>query len=199
VWSTGADYGEFGGVSVETYVKDPPVNRVKSDALVAYEMNGAPLAPEHGFPARLVVPGFYGTNSVKWLTRMTLAEARAPGPFTTRWYNDPVEDDRASARGRTVPVWAIAPQSVIVAPAPTRPLLGFVQLAWRSPRCRSRARNRRSGLLIGGRASWTSSRRLPQAAMIWQFLLPSSNVHRPPNANASQLEGVTGSLRICQR
>jgi hypothetical protein len=70
---------------------------------------------------------------------------------------------------------------------------------WRSPRCRSRARNRRSGLLIGGRASWTSSRRLPQAAMIWQFLLPSLNVHRPPNANASQREGVTGSLRICRR
>jgi hypothetical protein len=41
---------------------------------------------------------------------------------------------------------------------------------WCSPRCRSRARNRRSGSLIGGRASWTSSRRLPQAAMIWQFL-----------------------------
>jgi len=62
-----------------------------------------------------VVPGFYGTNSVKWLTRITLAETRASGPFTTRWYNDPLEDD---ASGRTAPVWAIAPQSVIVAPAP---------------------------------------------------------------------------------
>jgi DMSO/TMAO reductase YedYZ molybdopterin-dependent catalytic subunit len=118
VWSTGADYGDFGGVSVEAYVKDMPVDRVKSDVLIAYEMNGEPLAPEHGFPARLVVPGFYGTNSVKWLTRVTLAEERASGPFTTRWYNDPVQDDRESASGRTVPVWAIAPQSVIVAPAP---------------------------------------------------------------------------------
>jgi DMSO/TMAO reductase YedYZ molybdopterin-dependent catalytic subunit len=118
VWSTGADYGEFGGVGVDAYVKDMPVERVKSDVLVVYEMNGEPLTPEHGFPARLVVPGFYGTNSVKWLTRVTLAEARAPGPFTTRWYNDPVEDDRASASDRSVPVWRIAPQSVIVAPAP---------------------------------------------------------------------------------
>jgi len=65
-----------------------------------------------------VVPGFYGTNSVKWLTRVTLAEARASGPFTQRWYNDPVRDECGSASGRTVPVWAIAPQSVIVAPAP---------------------------------------------------------------------------------
>jgi DMSO/TMAO reductase YedYZ molybdopterin-dependent catalytic subunit len=118
VWSTGADYGDFAGVSVEAYVKDMPVDRVNSDVLIAYEMNGESLTPEHGFPARLVVPGFYGTNSVKWLTRVTLAEERASGPFTKRWYNDPVQDERASASGRTVPVWAIAPQSVIVAPSP---------------------------------------------------------------------------------
>jgi DMSO/TMAO reductase YedYZ molybdopterin-dependent catalytic subunit len=117
VWSTGADYGAFGGVSVDAYVKDLPVERLHSDVLIAYEMNGAPLEPEHGFPARLVVPGFYGTNSVKWLTRLSLARERAAGPFTTRWYNDPAADDRGSAPGRTTPVWAIAPQSVIVAPA----------------------------------------------------------------------------------
>jgi DMSO/TMAO reductase YedYZ molybdopterin-dependent catalytic subunit len=116
VWSTGADYGEFGGVCIEAYVKDLPLDRVNSDVLIAYEMNGAPLAPEHGFPARLVVPGFYGTNSVKWLTRVMLGGERASGPFTTRWYNDPVEAD-TSAKGRTVPVWTIAPQSVIVVPA----------------------------------------------------------------------------------
>jgi DMSO/TMAO reductase YedYZ molybdopterin-dependent catalytic subunit len=118
VWSTGADYGDFSGVSVDAYVKDLPIERVTSDVLLAYEMNGEPLTPEHGFPVRLVVPGFYGTNSVKWLTRMALAEDRAPGPFTTRWYNDPVPDDAAFASGRTAPVWAIAPQSIIVAPAP---------------------------------------------------------------------------------
>jgi DMSO/TMAO reductase YedYZ molybdopterin-dependent catalytic subunit len=115
LWSVGADYGEFGGVSVDAYAKDLPLDRIKSDVVVAYEMNGAPLTPEHGFPARLVVPGFYGTNSVKWLTRMTLAATRASGPFTTRWYNEPLDD---GSSGRTAPVWAIAPQSVIVAPAP---------------------------------------------------------------------------------
>jgi sulfane dehydrogenase subunit SoxC len=104
-------------VSVDAYVKDLPIERVTSEVLVAYEMNGEPLAPEHGFPARLLVPGFYGTNSVKWLTRVTLAQARAGGPFTTRWYNDPVEDG-GKKNAATAPVWAIAPQSVIVAPAP---------------------------------------------------------------------------------
>jgi DMSO/TMAO reductase YedYZ molybdopterin-dependent catalytic subunit len=118
VWSTGADYGEFGGVSVDCYVKDLPLARLASDVLIACEMNGAPLKAEHGFPARLVVPGFYGTNSVKWLTRVTLAAERACGPFTTRWYNDPVPEAAGSASGRTAPVWAIPPQSVIVEPAP---------------------------------------------------------------------------------
>lgn len=118
IWATGADFGEFGGVRVNAYVKDFPIKRVRSDVLVAYEMNGAPLLPEHGFPARLVIPGFYGTNSVKWLTGLTLAERRASSPFTTRWYNDPVPGIDGRVSGTTTPVWSIAPQSVIVAPEP---------------------------------------------------------------------------------
>ena len=69
IWSYGADFGEFGGVAVDAYVKDLPIARVTDDVLIAYEMNGSALPAEHGFPARLLVPGFYGTNSVKWLTR----------------------------------------------------------------------------------------------------------------------------------
>jgi DMSO/TMAO reductase YedYZ molybdopterin-dependent catalytic subunit len=118
VGSYGADYGEFGGVVVDAYVKDLPIARVAEDVLIAYQMNGGELPAEHGFPARLVVPGFYGTNNVKWLTRITLAESRAPGPFTTRWYNDPVVDGFGRETGETTPVWSIAPESVIVSPAP---------------------------------------------------------------------------------
>jgi len=118
-WSRGADYGSFGGLEHEAYVKDLPLARVPCDVLIAYELNGAPLPAEHGFPARLVVPGFYGTNSVKWLTQITLADTRAGGAFTTRWYNDPVTDDEDPDRkAGTVPVWSVAPESVIVAPAP---------------------------------------------------------------------------------
>jgi DMSO/TMAO reductase YedYZ molybdopterin-dependent catalytic subunit len=118
VWSYGADFGEFEGVAIDAYVKDLPMARLEADVLVAYEMNSDALPAEHGFPARLVVPGFYGTNSVKWLTRMTLAESRASGPFTTRWYNDPVLDDAGGKTGDTKTVWSIAPESLIVSPAP---------------------------------------------------------------------------------
>jgi sulfane dehydrogenase subunit SoxC len=122
VWSSGADYGSFQGIRCDAYVKDLPLDRVAADVLVAYEMNGAPLRPENGYPARLVVPGFYGTNSVKWLTRLTLADVRATGPFTTRWYNDDVRDASGQPTGATIPVWAIAPESVIVSPAPDQAL-----------------------------------------------------------------------------
>ncbi|HXW29703.1 MAG TPA: molybdopterin-dependent oxidoreductase [Xanthobacteraceae bacterium] len=117
VWAQGADHGAFDGIAVDAYVKDFPIERAAADVLIAYELNGAPLPAEHGFPARLMIPGYYGTNSVKWLMRLTLAEGRARGPFTTRWYNDPVRDADGRDTGRTAPVWAIAPESVIVAPA----------------------------------------------------------------------------------
>jgi DMSO/TMAO reductase YedYZ molybdopterin-dependent catalytic subunit len=112
VWSRGIDEGEFGGVNCGAYLKDIPIERASGDVLLAYEMNGTELLPEHGYPLRLVVPGFYGTNSVKWLCQIDLAPTRAPGPFTTTWYNDRTDDNQ------TRPVWSIAPQSVIVWPAP---------------------------------------------------------------------------------
>jgi DMSO/TMAO reductase YedYZ molybdopterin-dependent catalytic subunit len=46
----------------------------RPEVLLAYEMNGAPLAPQHGFPLRLLVPGWYGMTSVKWLGRITAVD-----------------------------------------------------------------------------------------------------------------------------
>jgi len=122
VWSSGADHGIFEGDSCDAFVKDLPFDRVAADVLIAYEMNGEPLRPENGYPARLVVPGHYGTNSVKWLIRLSLADTRAPGPFTTRWYNDPILDAAGKPTGATTPVGPIAPESVIVSPAPDQTL-----------------------------------------------------------------------------
>ena len=118
LWSHGADSGEFGGVDCGHYLKDLPLSRAAEDVLLAYEMNGYSLLPEHGYPLRLVVPGFYGTNSVKWLRKIELRPERATGLFTTKWYNDSEPD------GSTRPVWEIAPQSNIVWPKPSSQLKG---------------------------------------------------------------------------
>jgi DMSO/TMAO reductase YedYZ molybdopterin-dependent catalytic subunit len=54
--------------------------------LLAYEMNGKPLPPEHGAPLRLIVPGWYGIAWVKWLKRIEVQNARFMGRFMARDY-----------------------------------------------------------------------------------------------------------------
>ena len=49
------------------------------DVLLAYEMNGAPLPPQHGFPVRLIVPGWYGMAHVKWLRAITATDTAFQG------------------------------------------------------------------------------------------------------------------------
>ncbi len=120
VWSRGADYGMYAPTNSynDCYLKDLPLEKALADeVLLATELNGAPLSEEHGAPVRLVVPGYYGTNSVKWLNALRVERMRAGGLFTTRLYND-----RSVEHGvETIsPVWAVAPHSVIVAPAAGR-------------------------------------------------------------------------------
>jgi DMSO/TMAO reductase YedYZ molybdopterin-dependent catalytic subunit len=66
------DRGIEGGVP-QAYERALPVADAER-GLLAYEMNGGPLPPQHGFPLRLVVPGWYGMQNVKWLTRITVLE-----------------------------------------------------------------------------------------------------------------------------
>ena len=122
-WSDGADAGTFAGISAPYFRKDLPLARLPEDVLVATELNDKPLPDRHGGPARLVVPGFYGTNSVKWLWRITLADRRADALFTTRFYNDRLPG------GEMRPVWALAPDSVIVSPAPDAEIRGPVKIS----------------------------------------------------------------------
>ncbi len=54
--------------------------------LLCYEMNGEPLPPEHGFPVRLIAPGWYGVANVKWVTRIEVTNQRWGGRFMARDY-----------------------------------------------------------------------------------------------------------------
>ena len=71
---TGLDRGVEGDVE-QNYERSLPVaEALRDDVLLAYEINGQPLPPQHGFPVRLIVPGWYGMTSVKWLDRITLLD-----------------------------------------------------------------------------------------------------------------------------
>lgn len=146
LWAYGLDSGAYEGLGGGNFQKDMPLERLaQGDVLLAYEINGAPLPPERGYPLRLIVPGYYGTNDVKWLCRLELADRRAGGVFTTTLYNDP--DDEAP--GKTRPVWEAPPNP----PSCRRP-----------PRRCCRASRSRFGAGRGRRAGSRGSRSARMAA-----------------------------------
>jgi DMSO/TMAO reductase YedYZ molybdopterin-dependent catalytic subunit len=67
---TGADRGVEGGVEHDYQRSLARDEAQREEVMLVYEMNGRPLEPQHGFPLRLIVPGWYGMASVKWLTRV---------------------------------------------------------------------------------------------------------------------------------
>src|SRR4051812_4480452 len=67
------------GEEEQRYARSLPLaEALRDEVLLAYDMNGGPLPPQHGFPLRLVVPGWYGMTNVKWLAEIELSQE----PFT---------------------------------------------------------------------------------------------------------------------
>lgn len=123
LWSQGLESGSFAGVSADCFEKDLTMEKaLKPEVLIAYGINGKALDKKRGGPVRLVVPGWFGTNSTKWVYRMTLQDCRASGPFTTKFYN---EVDPTDLTGNSMrPVWMVEPNSMIVRPKPGEILQG---------------------------------------------------------------------------
>jgi DMSO/TMAO reductase YedYZ molybdopterin-dependent catalytic subunit len=98
----GIEHGYERSLSIEDAMRD--------EVLLAYEMNGEPLPPQHGFPLRLVVPGWYGMTSVKWLTWIAAVAEPFEGfqMLAYRYRQDPDEEG--------TPVTRIEPRSLMIPP-----------------------------------------------------------------------------------
>ena len=83
---TGADHGIERGVEQDYTRGLSLADALDPDVLLAHTMNGQPLAPQHGAPLRLLVPGWYGTAQVKWLTRISVLDAPFDGYQNTTAY-----------------------------------------------------------------------------------------------------------------
>jgi DMSO/TMAO reductase YedYZ molybdopterin-dependent catalytic subunit len=64
----------------------PRAKAIQPEVLIAYQMNGRDLSPDHGFPVRAIVPGHYGMASVKWLTRIQAVREPFHGYWQTSDY-----------------------------------------------------------------------------------------------------------------
>lgn len=107
-----------------------PIEKALDDAVIVWGQNGEALRPEQGFPLRLLLPGWEGNTSVKWLQRLELGRE----PWMTRWetskYTDPLPNGKARRFS-----FVMDAKSIITAPAfPTRlPAPGWYPvtgLAW---------------------------------------------------------------------
>jgi len=102
------------------FIRSLPIQKaLHGDVLLAYAMNGERLAPAHGFPLRLVVPGWEGAYSVKWLTHIAASDRDHPGAFVSTSYRVPRYPVLPGALVEvpdTVPIRGLVVKSIITAP-----------------------------------------------------------------------------------
>ena len=107
----GLDRGVEGGEE-QQYERSLTLAEARRDeVLLAYAMNGQPLPPQHGFPLRLIVPGWYGMAHVKWLERITVLTEPFEGYQQAHGYRF-----RQTSDEEGVPVDRIQPRSLMVPP-----------------------------------------------------------------------------------
>ena len=104
---TGLDRGVEGGEE-QSYARSIPLaEALRDDVLLAYELNGVPLPPQHGFPLRLLVPGWYGMTSVKWLARIEVLDEPFDGYQQRQSYRFRQEEDEVGEPVRQIQVRAL--------------------------------------------------------------------------------------------
>ncbi|TMG97070.1 MAG: sulfite oxidase, partial [Betaproteobacteria bacterium] len=113
-FTSGIGTATWRGAGLAAVLKEEEVRKIKTtqnfarsmsvaDAMsphniLCYEMNGAALSPGHGFPLRLIAPGWYGIANVKWLKRIEVLDTRYMGRFMARDYVTLREEQRGSEK-----------------------------------------------------------------------------------------------------
>ena len=84
----------FEGADGSSHTRSIPIEKVLDDTLIAYAMNGEALRPENGYPVRVVIPGWEGNVSVKWLRRIKVADQAWHFRSETAKYTDPIPEGK---------------------------------------------------------------------------------------------------------
>jgi sulfane dehydrogenase subunit SoxC len=119
------------GADASSNGRSIPMDKALDDVLIAFKANGEALRKEHGYPVRLVVPGWEGNMWVKWLRRIEVMDGPVESREETSKYTDVLEN--GVARKWT---WAMDAKSVVTSPSPQSPIthgkgpLVITGLAW---------------------------------------------------------------------
>lgn len=154
-----------------------PLESMPPDTLVALHRNGESLRPEHGWPARLLVPGHEGICNVKWLGRLELADRAAMSRFDTVAYTDLGPDGRALRFSRVMGVKSLVTHPAVGDTVGAGPL-AISGLAWSGA-----GRVERVELSVDGGRSWRVAR-LDGAAPDRAFVRFRAEWQRPAGREA---------------
>ncbi|MBU2998561.1 sulfite dehydrogenase [Roseovarius nubinhibens] len=119
------------GADASSNGRSIPMDKALDDVFVAFKANGEALRKEHGYPVRLVVPGWEGNMWIKWLRRIEVLNAPVESREETSKYTDTLAD--GTSRKWT---WEMDAKSVITSPSPQSPIthgtgpLVITGLAW---------------------------------------------------------------------
>jgi sulfane dehydrogenase subunit SoxC len=119
------------GADASSNGRSIPMEKALDDCIIAFKANGEALRMEHGYPVRLVVPGWEGNLWVKWLRRLEVTDAPVESREETSKYTDTMAD--GTSRKFT---WVMDAKSVVTAPSPQMPIthghgpLVITGLAW---------------------------------------------------------------------
>jgi len=119
------------GADASSNGRSIPMEKALDDCMIAFKANGEALRMEHGYPVRLVVPGWEGNLWVKWLRRIEVTDAPVESREETSKYTDTMED--GTSRKFT---WVMDAKSVVTSPSPQMPIthgvgpLVITGLAW---------------------------------------------------------------------
>ena len=138
------------GADAVRMARSLPLDKAMNDVLIAYAQNGEALRPEQGYPLRLVVAGWEGNISVKWLRRIEVLD----GPAMTRWETSRYTDLMPDGRARQF-TFVMDAKSVITSPSGGDTLRGagvyeISGLAWSG-----RGAIRRVDVTTDGGVTWT--------------------------------------------
>jgi DMSO/TMAO reductase YedYZ molybdopterin-dependent catalytic subunit len=108
---TGLDRGIAGGIEHNFERSLSLEDALRPEVILAYAINGQPLPPQHGFPLRLLVPGWYGMAHVKWLDRITVLTEPFEGYQQAHQYRR-----KESEEDPGVPLTRMLPRSLLIPP-----------------------------------------------------------------------------------
>jgi DMSO/TMAO reductase YedYZ molybdopterin-dependent catalytic subunit len=144
-----------------------------ASTLLVYEMNGEPLPTDHGFPLRAIVPGWYGMDSVKWLTRIEVLGQPFEGYFQKEEYV------ALRSKGERQPVTRMQVSSRFLRPSEGEEIRAksyrVEGLAWAGERKVTKVEVR----VDPGGAWQSASLATPSAVMVWTPFSYDWNIVRP--------------------